>query len=153
MKIGELAQATDTAVETIRFYEREQLLHVPARSAGNYRIYGSAHVERLNFIRHCRSLDMALDEIRTLLRLKDTPDKNCGDVNALLEEHIGHVAKRVRELQVLAKQLKLLREQCLLIRGAGECGILKELSSAPSLSRAKSRRSHVHGPHRLGRNA
>lgn len=63
MKIGELAKATDCAVETIRYYEREQLLPEPARTDGNYRLYTQAHVEWLTFIRNCRTLDMTLDEI------------------------------------------------------------------------------------------
>jgi hypothetical protein len=53
---------------------------------------GPAHVERLAFVRHCRSLDMTLDEIRSLLRFKDAPQADCGEVNALLDAHIGHVA-------------------------------------------------------------
>ena len=68
MKIGELAVATATQIETIRFYEREGLIPTPGRSTGNYRVYEASHVQRLIFIRRCRGLDMALDEIRTLLR-------------------------------------------------------------------------------------
>lgn len=101
MKIGELASATDTRVETIRFYEREGLLPAPKRSTANYRVYTSAHAERLAFIRNCRNLDMALGEVRELLRFKDAPGKDCANVNALLEEHIGHVSQRIRELRVL----------------------------------------------------
>jgi Cd(II)/Pb(II)-responsive transcriptional regulator len=92
MKIGELARAARAQVETIRYYEREGLLPPAPRSDGNYRIYGPVHVERLAFIRHCRSLDMPLAEIRVLLRFKDAPQAECGEVNALLDEHIGHVA-------------------------------------------------------------
>ena len=91
LKIGELAQRTGTQVETIRYYEREGLLPEPARSEGNYRLYDKAHTERLSFIRHCRSLDMTLDEIRALLKFRDAPNQECGEVNALLDEHIGHV--------------------------------------------------------------
>lgn len=87
MKIGELAKATDTQVETIRFYEQEGLLAKPARTDGNFRIYENQHLERLIFIRHCRSLDMALNEIRQLLRFKDLPNENCGSVNNLLDAH------------------------------------------------------------------
>ena len=61
MKIGELARAAQTPVETIRYYEREGLLPAPPRSAGNYRLYGDTHRQRLAFIRHCRGLDMTLD--------------------------------------------------------------------------------------------
>ena len=43
------------------------------RADNNYRVYTAAHAERLAFIRHCRNLDMTLDEMRTLLRLRDAP--------------------------------------------------------------------------------
>ncbi|CAN5818477.1 Cd(II)/Pb(II)-responsive transcriptional regulator [soil metagenome] len=148
MKIGELAQATDTSVETIRFYEKEGLLPTPARTDGNYRIYGQEHVERLMFIRHCRSLDMALDEIRALLRFKEAPQENCGGVNELLEEHLGHVAQRIRELRALEKQLKVLLDQCSTTAAASDCGILKELSSeVPVRAFKRAATKHVHGTH------
>jgi len=86
-------------------------------------------VQRLVFIRRCRSLDMALDEIRVLLRFKDAPSANCGDVNSLLDEHIGHVTSRVLELRVLEQQLCELRSQCHSIESGADCGILKQLSS------------------------
>ncbi|HIV71384.1 MAG TPA: Cd(II)/Pb(II)-responsive transcriptional regulator [Candidatus Aquabacterium excrementipullorum] len=130
MKIGELALATGTPVETIRFYEREGLLPAPGRSSGNYRIYDEDHVGRLAFIRHCRSLDMALDEVRVLLRFKDAPQDDCGEVNRVLDEHIGHVAHRIRELKALEKQLRALRSQCRAPEGRGACGILEGLSQA-----------------------
>ncbi|WP_395701733.1 MerR family transcriptional regulator [Aquabacterium sp.] len=66
MKIGALAEVTGTPIETIRFYEREGLLPPPACAANNYRLYLPVHVERLAFIRQCRNLAMALDEIRAL---------------------------------------------------------------------------------------
>lgn len=148
MKIGELARATQTQVETIRYYEREGLLPLAPRSQGNYRIYGPEHAERLGFIRHCRSLDMTLDEIRVLLRFKDSPSEGCGDVNALLDEHIGHVAARIRDLRQLDKQLKSLREHCVVARDAGRCGILSGLSRAVAATPDKAPpRPHVAGSH------
>ena len=47
IKIGELAKSTGATVETIRYYEKEQLLPEPSRSSGNYRLYNEAHMERL----------------------------------------------------------------------------------------------------------
>ena len=64
MKIGELSTASSTAIETIRYYEREGLLPPPGRTEGNFRIYEASHLERLQFIRYCRGLDMSLDEVR-----------------------------------------------------------------------------------------
>lgn len=150
MKIGELAKATHTQVETIRYYEREGLLPETARTEGNYRVYDSVHVDRLSFIRHCRGLDMTLDEIRVLLRFKDSPHENCEQVNDLLDEHIGHVAARIKELRALERQLKTLRESCHESQQAGQCGILTELSSASRhVHEPVAPRGHVHGAHSL----
>jgi Cd(II)/Pb(II)-responsive transcriptional regulator len=145
MKIGELARAAQTAVDTIRHYEREGLLPQPPRSEGNYRIYGPEHVERLGFVRHCRSLDMTLDEIRVLLRFKDEPQAGCYEVNALLDEHIGHVAARIQELGQLERQLRALREQCRSDLPAARCGILDGLAQAAK--RAVPGISHVDSTH------
>lgn len=147
MKIGELARATRTPVETIRYYEREGLLPAAPRSDGNYRIYGPTHVERLAFVRHCRSLDMTLDEIRVLLRFRDEPQADCADVNALLAEHIGHVAARIRELRQLETQLKALQAQCAEVRDAGHCGILNGLAKASAPAAVRSAHAHVSGTH------
>ncbi|HVR53756.1 MAG TPA: Cd(II)/Pb(II)-responsive transcriptional regulator [Pseudorhodoferax sp.] len=146
MKIGELAAATDTPVETIRYYERAGLLPAAPRTEGNYRDYAASHVQRLSFIRHCRALDMALDEIRTLLQFQDAPDGDCTGVNTLLDAHIGHVAQRIRELRALERQLKALRSQCGQPHAAGDCGILKTLTEEPA-PRVQARTRHIHGVH------
>ena len=147
MRIGELAQSSSTPVETIRFYEREGLLPSPGRTEGNYRIYTQAHADRLGFIRQCRSLDMTLDEVRVLLRFKDAPQADCGEVNALLDEHIGHVAHRIRELRALEKQLRGLRAQCESPDAAADCGILQGLEIAAGRSNKAPARRHVRGAH------
>ena len=148
MKIGELAKATGTPIETIRFYEREYLLPSPARTQGNYRIYEAKHEETLAFIRRCRSLDMALEEIRALLRFKESPVENCGEVNAVLDAHIGHVAHRIRELKELERHLRALRDRCREAQGGAECRVLKELSSGANPEAATVRTHHVLGTHR-----
>lgn len=131
MKIGALAQLTQTQTETIRYYEREGLLPAaPRGSSSNYREYGAAHVERLALIRRCRSLDMSLDEVRELLRIWDQPEADCGAVNALLDAHIAHVTQRIAELKSLHKELLALRQRCTASSAAADCGILDGLSAA-----------------------
>jgi Cd(II)/Pb(II)-responsive transcriptional regulator len=154
MKIGELAKATGTQTETIRYYEAEGLLPKAGRTESNYRVYGQVHVARLSFIRHCRTLDMTLSEIQTLLRFKDAPEQNCEEVNELLDEHIEHVAARIKELRHLQTELKALRQQCGAARDAAACGILNGLDNASREVRkraSRTERGHVHGSHaRLG---
>ncbi|MCZ8098910.1 MAG: Cd(II)/Pb(II)-responsive transcriptional regulator [Burkholderiales bacterium] len=148
MRIGELAQVTGTQVETIRYYEKQGLLPEPGRSDGNYRVYGPEHVELLQFIRHCRGLDMSLEEVRVLLRLRDAPAEDCGDVNALLDEHIGHVVRRIKELRTLERQLRDLRARCASETDAAHCGILSELAvAARATPAASSRERHLGGVH------
>jgi len=151
MKIGELAKLAQTQNETIRYYEREGLLPEARRSGANYRMYDESHVQRLAFIRHCRSLDMTLVEIRTLLHFKDAPEENCGEINALLDEHIGHVATRIEELRGLEMELKSLRLQCQSGEAAAECGILSGLEKAAREHHhpraAPSHADHIQGTH------
>lgn len=128
IKIGELARLTDTAVETIRYYEKAGLLPAPSRSDNNYRVYGNEHIERLQFVRHCRTLDMTLNDVRTLLQYRDTPSDDCGHINDLLDEHIQAVEVRMSELEKLKQHLINLRRQCGRAAPTSACGILRALS-------------------------
>ncbi len=152
LTIGALAQRLQCQTETIRFYEREGLLPPPARSGGNYRLYGKLHLERLGFIRRCRTLDMTLDEIRVLLQLRDKPADNCAEVNAVLDEHIQHVTDRIAELRTLQGQLRSLRQLCA-STGVQGCGILQELARATAKVSSAAPTRHVRGSHshRAGR--
>src|ERR1700676_2036128 len=145
--IGALAKRTQCQAETIRYYEREGLLPPPARSPGNYRQYDAAHIERLSFIRHCRSLDMTLAEIRALLDFRDAPTRDCAEVSALLDEHVRHVADRIDELRRLQRQLKHLRGLCARPGQAKRCGILNEMSRAANDAPAATPGGHVGGSH------
>lgn len=112
MKIGELATRADCDVQTVRFYEREGLLEEPRREASGYRRYDERHLTRLNFIRHCRSLDIPLPHVRQLLAFAAEPDQSCAQVNGLLDGHITLVKQRIRALRALEKQLVALRRTC-----------------------------------------
>jgi len=129
MKIGELAERTGCPVETIRYYERIDLLAPPERGVNNYRSYGESHAERLGFIRHCRALDMSIDEIRTLLGLRERPEQDCGQVNNLIDGHIAEVRRRIAALTALEAQLRDLRSQCGATDAARLCPILNALGS------------------------
>lgn len=129
MRIGELAKQTGTAIETIRFYEREGLLPAPSRTSSGYRSYVRGHAEELAFIRHCRSLDMSLADIKTLLDYRRHPELECREVNSLLDSHVALVAQRIEHLQALQGELQGLQKMCDRNLAARHCGILQSLSS------------------------
>jgi len=127
MKIGDLARATGTRVETIRYYEAEGLLPTPARSAGNYRIYDGAHLDRLSFIRRSRDLGFTLDQVRTLLRLADDPAAPCGEVDTITAAHVAEIDRKLADLQALRNELVRRLDTC---RGPtiADCRIIEALA-------------------------
>jgi Cd(II)/Pb(II)-responsive transcriptional regulator len=155
MKIGDLSRRTGTPVQTIRFYERAGLLAATARAGNNYRVYSEDHAELLAFIRRCRGLDMALEEIRVLLALRSAGGAHdCGPINALLDEHIGHLEMRVRELRALQTQLEAIRAHCSAPGAVDDCGALKQLERLEPATRVQTEsRHHIDGSHRAGRPA
>ena len=148
-RISELAKRAKCQVVTVRYYEKEGLLPVPGRSEGNFRLYEQQHLERLLFIRRCRSLDMTLEEIRRLLQIREQPADECRSVNELLEEHIGHVVERIEELQNLEAELRSLLCLCDDNRKAADCGILKELGKTglDGDKKTQKRKTHLRGVH------
>lgn len=112
LRIGELARATGTKVETIRYYERIGLLPPPARSAGNYRAYTRAHRDRLGFVRRARELGFSLEQVRELLGLADDRTRPCTAVDGIARAHLADVERRIADLSALRRELDGLIGQC-----------------------------------------
>lgn len=127
MKIGELAKAAGCQTVTVRFYERKGLLGAAERSDSNYRIYSAKDLERLLFIRNCRSLGLMLQEIERLVEIHDNPTVDCSDVNLCLDRHLVEVENQMKALQTLQKQLKGLRSRCAVPGASSGCGVLSAL--------------------------
>ena len=147
MKIGEISKTTGIPVETIRYYEKIGLVPAPDRLASGYRQYRQSHLDRLLFIKRCRNLDMAQDEIRELIRLADQPDADCSEVDALLARHLSHVRERLQELANLEDTLQQLQQACSEGRTVSECGILGGLTSEPDHEASSGNHNHIPGTH------
>ncbi|UFU07538.1 MerR family transcriptional regulator [Ruania halotolerans] len=72
MQIGAVAEATGLSLRTIRYYEEVGLLTPTARSAGGFRLYTEADVERLRVVTGMKPLDFTLEEMRELLDVRET---------------------------------------------------------------------------------
>ncbi|WP_090709293.1 MULTISPECIES: helix-turn-helix domain-containing protein [unclassified Beijerinckia] len=127
LAIGELGRLTSTKVETIRYYERIGLLAAPARTAGNYRAYGPVHLNRLSFIRRSRDLGFSLEQVRTLLDLSDDRDRSCQAVDAIAQEHLAEVDRKIADLSALRHELSRMIEQCR-CGTVADCRIIEALS-------------------------
>jgi DNA-binding transcriptional MerR regulator len=112
LSIGKLSSQTGVKVPTIRYYEDAGMLPVPERSNSNQRLYGTAAVERLNFIRHSRELGFPLEAIRDLLSLSDRPDQSCAAADAIARAQLHAVEARLVRLQNLKLELERMVAQC-----------------------------------------
>jgi len=101
--IRDLAQKTHLSTDTIRFYEKKQLIQPCFRGDNNY---------RLIFIKRCRALDMSLQEISQLVELVKQPQAGCQVVDQMIEQHIQQVEEKISELQTFYTQLQDLRKSC-----------------------------------------
>ena len=126
MKIGDLARATGAQVETIRYYERIGVIRPAARTAGNYRDYGTEDVERLAFIRHARGLGFDLNDVRSLMDLAEQPERDCCEVDEIASRHLRSVEEKMARLERLRDELKHMLNQCTGGRIAS-CHILETL--------------------------
>lgn len=129
MKIGQLAKITGCSIHTIRYYEKEGLLKSPHRSEGNFRIYDQKALDELEFIKHCRCLDIPLHDVKALLALKKNPQESCASIKKLISHQLILVNKRITELTSLRTELQMMNDSCSSEKTVEQCGILKTLAS------------------------
>ncbi len=109
---AELAQRTGCNLETIRYYEKVDLLPKPPRAANGYRIYDAAHEQRLRFILRGRALGFDIVEVRGLLALVDGGHQTCAEVKARTDRHLADIQAKIADLQRMERVLTRTAAQC-----------------------------------------
>lgn len=112
MKISELASRTQVAAKTIRYYEQIGLLQQPQRGANGYRYYHTSDVDTLVFIRRCRELNIAIDDIKRLVEAQHDPKASCSVINHTIAEQLIRVREMQKELALLEHTLSNLSASC-----------------------------------------
>jgi len=119
--IGKLAKELGLNIETIRFYERRNLIVQPEKPLQGFRVYPQQTVDRIRFIKFSQDLGFTLDEIKTLLSLNDKP---CGQVQELAEYKLAAVKEKLSDLKRLENALKTLLKQCRSNKDEDSCPII-----------------------------
>ncbi|MDQ7050403.1 MAG: heavy metal-responsive transcriptional regulator [Enterobacterales bacterium] len=123
--IGKLASQAGVKIDTIRYYEKQQLLEPLARSDAGYRLYNEQSINQLFFIRKAQGLGFTLQEIKNLLSLSTDPKADCGDIREQANQKIRDIENRIEDLTQIKQSLGSLADYC---PGKGkpldECGIL-----------------------------
>ncbi len=110
MRIGQLAEAVGVDTPTIRFYESVGLLPEPARRPSGYREYDQSDIERLRFVRHARSLELPLDDIREILALREEGEAPCPYVRETIAREAEAIEERIGQLVTLRAELLRLHQ-------------------------------------------
>ena len=128
--IGRLAAATGVNLETVRYYERIELMPPPARTASGHRAYEAGHVRRLAFIRRARELGFSIEQIRALLALAEPSRASCAEVSEIARTHLEEVRQKLADL---AKLEGILAETISRCSGdpAPSCPVLDMLATPP----------------------
>lgn len=128
MKIGEVTDALEISADTLRYYERINLLPRVGRSVGGVRHYSEKDVGRIRFIQHAQKMGFSLQEIAELLRFRENPGDAKPQVRALAREKLDKIEKHLDELKALRQEFSLLIEQC--SASDDDCPILNRLDEA-----------------------
>jgi DNA-binding transcriptional MerR regulator len=112
MQIGEMCRQTGVSIDAIRFYERQGLLSAPARSKGGFRLYSSADLSVLQFVRNLQTLGFSLNEVREFVSLRTNDLRACSTVRKMLDHKLRDIhAKRIA-LSRLEDELKTALTKC-----------------------------------------
>ena len=110
--IGRLAAAAGVNLETVRYYERINLMPPPARTASGHRAYEESHIRRLTFIRRARELGFSIEQIRDLLALAEPTRTSCAEVREIARTHLDEVRAKLADLAKLEHLLAETVDRC-----------------------------------------
>jgi MerR family transcriptional regulator, copper efflux regulator len=133
LTIGQVANAADVNIQTIRYYERRGLFPTPRRTPSGYRQYAGDAVARLRFIRHAQELGFSLKEVQELLGLRVRHGAACDTVERKTRQKIAVVRQRIRDLQRMKRTLERLASACTARRPTDDCPILEVLEDHDDL--------------------
>lgn len=96
--IGGLSRRTGVPAQTIRYYEQLGLLPEPPRTESSYRLYSTEHEERLRFIQQAKMFQLSLDEVKSIIDLKEQGERPCEHVVDLIARRLADLDRRIAEM-------------------------------------------------------
>ena len=126
-KIGAVASRANVKKETVRYYEKRELIPKPDRRRSGYRIFTQRHIDQIRFIKRAQELGFTLSEIKELLELRMDEETTCSEIKSEAEEKYRDVTEKIEDLQRIKETLLELIDSCAGEGPKGECPILGAL--------------------------
>ncbi|MEL6441151.1 MAG: heavy metal-responsive transcriptional regulator [Cyanobacteria bacterium J06621_8] len=109
LKIGELAKQTGLAVGALRYYSDLGLLHPVTRGDNGYRYYSQNAIKQVEFIKKAQAIGFTLQEIKTILEVKNRGEKPCSLVQNLLNNKIAQLEIQIERMSLFKQELEEYR--------------------------------------------
>jgi MerR family transcriptional regulator, copper efflux regulator len=110
--IGGISKKLGLSVDTLRYYEKIDLLPRIARNASGLRVYNDQDISRLQFIQRAQKMSFTLSEISQLMGMRETPQKVRPKVHDLTRRKLNEIEARLVDLKLLRDELRGLLTQC-----------------------------------------
>ncbi|GLT18997.1 heavy metal-responsive transcriptional regulator [Vibrio zhanjiangensis] len=131
-QIGELAKRCSVTTDTLRFYEKNNLIKPIGRSESGYRLYNEENQRQVGFILRAKDLGLSLEEIRELLEINlEATEHSCAEVKAITSAKLILIDEKITELTRIRTALKKINDACCghVDDNASHCSILSALAS------------------------
>ena len=109
LKIGELAKQTGLAVGTLRYYSDLGLLQPVQRGDNGYRYYTQNASRQVEFIKKAQAIGFTLEEIKTILDVRDRGEKPCNLVQSLLDNKLEQREIQIKKMILFKQELEEYR--------------------------------------------
>jgi MerR family transcriptional regulator, copper efflux regulator len=134
LTIGTLAERTGCSVPTIRYYEEIGLVPPAKRRPRGHRVYQVDSEALLTFIRQCRDFGFPIEQVRELVALSQSQDRDCFETLEIAKSHLAAVRAKMAELRALDRSLSRFVRSCTEMCAGGpaaQCSILKDMATTP----------------------
>jgi DNA-binding transcriptional MerR regulator len=120
MRIGEFAEAVGVSVDAVRFYERRGVLRGAPRTAGGYRTFDGADVDRLRLARQLQGLGLTVEDVVDALTAHDADGSTCTSEKWRLDRVEARIDAQLAELRRTRALVREARAAC----DAGHCQLV-----------------------------
>lgn len=113
LKISEVAEKSNVNIETVRYYEKRQLIPDPPRTRTGYRIFSLEDVNRIKFIKRSQELGFTLNEIKKLVTIsEDEAQFDSKEIFQFSTHKIFEIEAQIKDLEKIKESLQKLSVQC-----------------------------------------
>lgn len=125
LQIGEIAKLAGVNIQTLRYYERRNILKPSSKKVSGFRLYSEDAVKTIKFIKHAQELGFKLDEIKELINLRAPSIGRCERVQKRANEKLTDVKEKIKLLKNIERTLKKLITDCKNNKTSSNCPIIE----------------------------